>query len=150
MNPEITTVILQFMAMLILLGANGFFVSVEFAYVTVPRPRIDQLAAKGNPAATRVQHLLADTDRVLAASQIGITIASLGLGWVGENLAGELIRIAFTFSGNPALANGIAHGVGLAIAFAFITSAQVVCGEQAPKIVAHDMGRRDERTASDW
>jgi len=136
MNPEITTVILQFMAMLILLIANGFFVSVEFAYVTVPRPRIDQLAAKGNPAATRVQHLLADTDRVLAASQIGITIASLGLGWVGENLAGELIRIAFTFSGNPALANGIAHGVGLAIAFAFITSAHVVFGEQAPKIVA--------------
>jgi len=134
MNPEITTVIMQFVAMLILLIANGFFVSVEFAYVTVPRPRIDQLAAKGNTAAMRVQHLLADTDRVLAASQIGVTIASLGLGWVGENLAGELIRIAF--SGNPALANGIAHGIGLAIAFAFITSAHVVFGEQAPKIVA--------------
>lgn len=76
MSPEITTLVTQLLAMLILLIANGFFVSVEFAYVTVPRPRIDQLAAKGDAAATRVQRLLSDTDRVLAASQIGITVES--------------------------------------------------------------------------
>ncbi len=136
MNPEITTLIIQLGVMLILLVANAFFVSVEFAYVTVPHPRIDQLAAKGDAAATRVQHLLLDTDRVLAASQIGVTMASLGLGWVGENLAGQLIRLLFASLGNPALANGIASGVGLVIAFAFITSAHVVLGEQTPKIIA--------------
>ncbi len=136
MNPEITTLIIQLGVMLILLVANAFFVSVEFAYVTVPHPRIDQLAAKGDAAAARVQRLLLDTDRVLAASQIGVTMASLGLGWVGENLAGELIRLLFASLGNPALANGIASGVGLVIAFAFITSAHVVLGEQTPKIVA--------------
>ncbi len=136
MNPEIATLIFQLGVMLVLLVANGFFVSVEFAYVTVPRPRIDQLAAKGNVAAVRVQRLLADTDRVLAASQVGITVASLGLGWVGENLAAEFIRMVFASFGDSALATGIAYGVGLAIAFALITSAHVVLGEQAPKIVA--------------
>jgi CBS domain containing-hemolysin-like protein len=134
MNPEITTLIMQIGAMAILLLANGFFVSVEFAYVTVPRPRIDQLAAKGNAAAMWVQRLMSDTDRVLAASQVGVTMASLGLGWVGENLAGELIRMLL--AGNPALANSIAHGIGLALAFALITSAHVVLGEQTPKIMA--------------
>jgi CBS domain containing-hemolysin-like protein len=136
MNPEITTLIIQLGVMLVLLVANAFFVSVEFAYVTVPHPRIDQLAAKGDAAAARVQRLLLDTDRVLAASQIGVTMASLGLGWVGENLAGQLIRLLFASLGNPALANGIASGVGLVIAFAFITSAHVVLGEQTPKIIA--------------
>jgi CBS domain containing-hemolysin-like protein len=136
MNPEITMLIIQLGVMLVLLVANAFFVSVEFAYVTVPHPRIDQLAAKGDAAAARVQRLLLDTDRVLAASQIGVTMASLGLGWVGENLAGQLIRLLFASLGNPALANGIASGVGLVIAFAFITSAHVVLGEQTPKIVA--------------
>ncbi len=136
MNPEIISLIVQLGVMLVLLVANGFFVSVEFAYVTVPHPRIDQLAAKGNAAAARVQRLLLDTDRVLAASQIGVTIASLGLGWVGENLAGQLIRMFFASFGNPLLATGIASGIGLAIAFALITSAHVVLGEQTPKIIA--------------
>lgn len=136
MSPEITSFAVQFAVMLVLLLANGFFVSVEFAYVTVPHPRIDQLATKGSAAAARVQELLADTDRVLAASQIGITIASLGLGWVGENLAGEFIRMILPSSVDPAFAGGIARGVALAIAFLLITSAHVVLGEQAPKIVA--------------
>jgi magnesium and cobalt exporter, CNNM family len=134
MNAEITTLILQLGAMAALLLANGFFVSVEFSYVTMPRTRIDQLAAKGNSAALWVQRLMSDTDRVLAAAQVGVTMASLGLGWVGENLAGELIRMVF--GGNPALVNSIAYGVGLAIVFALITSAHVVLGEQTPKVVA--------------
>jgi CBS domain containing-hemolysin-like protein len=128
--------IAQFGVMVVLLVANGFFVSVEFAYVTVPHPRIDQLAAKGSSAAVRVQRLLMDTDRVLAASQIGVTIASLGLGWVGENLAAELIRALFALFGRAELATGIANGIGLVVAFAIITSVHVVIGEQAPKIVA--------------
>jgi len=136
MSPEAIALIAQFGVMVVLLVANGFFVSVEFAYVTVPHPRIDQLAAKGSSAAVRVQRLLMDTDRVLAASQIGVTIASLGLGWVGENLAAELIRALFALFGRAELATGIANGIGLVVAFAIITSVHVVIGEQAPKIVA--------------
>ncbi|MDE3090706.1 MAG: DUF21 domain-containing protein, partial [Chloroflexota bacterium] len=136
MNLEISPLILQLGALVVLLAANGFFVSVEFAYVTVPRPRIDQLVAKGDAAAARVRRLLDDTDRVLAASQIGITVASLGIGWFGENAANELMQIAAArFPGLPFNA-GVARGIGFALAFALITSAHVVLGEQAPKTLA--------------
>jgi len=122
-------------AMLVLLIVNGFFVAVEFAYVTVPHPRIDQLAHKGNVRAARVQKLLADTDRVLAASQVGITAASLGLGWFGENATKEILRLGFgalPSEWNTALANV----VGVLLAFGAITSFHIVLGEQSPKIMA--------------
>jgi CBS domain containing-hemolysin-like protein len=135
MNPELSTLFIQFAAILVLLLLNGFFVSVEFSYVTVPRPRIQRLAATGNPAAVLVQRLLSDTDRVLAASQIGVTVASLGLGWVGENTANQLIRYLFA-SAPPALQSAVAQAIGLAIVFGLITSLHIVVGEQAPKIIA--------------
>ncbi len=135
MNPEISPLALQLVAMFVLLLANGFFVSVEFAYVTVPRPRIDQLAAKGDPRASRVRDLLANTDRVLAASQLGITMASLGLGWIGENAANQLLRLAFTFV-PPPFETAIANTIGLAIAFGLVTALHIVLGEQSPKIIA--------------
>ncbi|MCL4395079.1 MAG: hemolysin family protein [Chloroflexi bacterium] len=136
MNPELALLVVQVGVMAVLLAANGFFVSVEFAYVTVPHARIDQLASKGSATAALVQRLLADTDRVLAASQIGVTIASLGLGWVGENVAAEVIRLLFSLAPDSPIANGVAPGIGLAIAFVAITSAHIVLGEQTPKIVA--------------
>ncbi len=135
MNPELSSLLIQFGAMLVLLLLNGFFVSVEFSYVSVPRPRIQRLAASGDPNAVLVQHLLLDTDRVLAASQIGITVASLGLGWVGENAANDLIHYLFA-SAPLALQSAVAQAIGLAIAFGLITSLHIVVGEQAPKIIA--------------
>ncbi len=135
MSPELLHALVQIAAIVILLLLNGFFVSVEFAYVTVPRPRIQRLAQKGDERATVVQRLLADTDRVLAAAQIGVTMASLGLGWVGENAASELIRYLFGFI--PAIyQNALAESIGLVIAFALITSLHIVLGEQAPKVMA--------------
>ncbi len=136
MNSEIALLILQLLAVAVLLFLNGFFVSVEFAYVTVPRPRIDQLTAKGNANAALVQHLLADTDRVLAASQIGITMASLGIGWVGESAANNLIRFMFQALFHIDFDGTIFHGIGLVFAFALITLLHVVIGEQVPKTVA--------------
>ena len=135
MNLEQSPLFVQFAILLLLLFLNGFFVSVEFAYITVPRPRIDQLAAKGDAHARRAQNLLADTDRVLAASQLGITIASLGLGWVGENTANRLLQITFGIFPPPFDAV-IAHTIGLTIAFGVITAFHIVLGEQAPKIIA--------------
>lgn len=135
MNPDLARVLLQLGAMVALVLLNGFFVSVEFAYVTVPRTRIQQLAAKGDFRAAIVQRLTSDTDRVLAAAQLGVTLASLGLGWVGENTASELIRLAFA-NLPPAFSGAIAYGIGLVIAFVLISSFQIILGEQTPKIMA--------------
>ncbi len=136
MQPEIASLLIQFGIVAILLFLNGFFVSVEFAYVTVPRPRIDRLVADGNKVAVLVQRLMNDTDRVLAVSQIGITIASLAIGWVGENAADQLIQLLFGHLPASPLGETTTHGIGLVIAFAFITSTHVVLGEQAPKTIA--------------
>jgi CBS domain containing-hemolysin-like protein len=135
MDPEITLLIIELMIVAILFFLNGFFVSVEFAYITVPRPRIAQLVESGNKAATLVQRLIGDTDRVLAVSQIGITIASLGIGWVGENAAEKMIRLFFGMFPLP-LSDAIAKGIGFTLAFALITALHIILGEQAPKIVA--------------
>ncbi len=135
MNSDLINLLIQLVAIIVLLLLNGFFVSVEFSYVTVPRPRIQRLAQQGDARAVIVQRLLADTDRVLAAAQIGVTIASLGLGWVGENAASELIRYLFAFV-PEVYRNALAETIGLAIAFAFITSFHIVLGEQAPKVMA--------------
>jgi CBS domain containing-hemolysin-like protein len=135
MNVESSPLLLQLGAMLVLLAINGFFVAVEFAYVTVPRPRIDQLVHHGDTRAARVQTLLADTDRVLATAQAGITAASLGLGWFGENATKEILRLGFGVL-PPMWDTAIANSAGILIAFAVITSFHIVLGEQAPKIIA--------------
>lgn len=132
---ENSPLLFQLGAMLALLVMNAFFVSVEFAYVTVPRPRIDQLVHHGDKRALRVQRLLADTDRVLAASQLGITAASLGLGWFGENATKEGLRF-LAVALPPGWNVGIAETVGALIAFGAITAFHIVLGEQAPKIIA--------------
>lgn len=126
---------IQFLVMLLLIGLNAFFVAVEFATVTVPRPRIDQLASHGDDTAGLVQKLLNDPDRVLAASQIGITMASLALGWLGDRLAEAIISPLVHPLPSPW--NGTAvHAFGFAVAFVIITSLHVVLGEQAPKMTA--------------
>jgi len=135
MSPEVTLLIFQLALVAILLFLNGFFVSVEFAYITVPRPRIDQLVESGNRTAKLVQRLIGDTDRVLAASQIGITVASLGIGWVGENATEKIIRL-FLAAMPVHLTETITHTVGIVLAFSVITALHVVLGEQAPKIIA--------------
>jgi CBS domain containing-hemolysin-like protein len=135
MSPDTTLLIAQLVLVALLLFLNGFFVSVEFAYITVPRPRIDQLVESGNRTAKLVQRLIGDTDRVLAASQIGITVASLGIGWVGENATEKIIRLFF--AAMPVhLTETITHTVGIVLAFSVITALHVVLGEQAPKIIA--------------
>ncbi len=126
---------IQLLAMLLLIGLNAFFVAVEFATVTVPRPRIDQLASHGDKTAGLVQKLLSDPDRVLAASQIGITMASLALGWLGDRLAEGIISPLV--DPLPPPWNGtVVHTLGFAVAFMIITSLHIVLGEQAPKMTA--------------
>jgi CBS domain containing-hemolysin-like protein len=122
-------------AVLILVALNGFFVAAEFALVSVRQTRITQLANEGNGAAKGVEKALHHLDDYIAATQLGITLASLALGWVGEPALEHLLEppLKFIFGG---LGESLADGISLAIAFIFITSMHIILGELAPKSIA--------------
>ena len=126
---------LGMLAILALVFANGFFVATEFAIVTVRKTRIDQLIAEGNRMAVTVRRAVVDADSYIAATQLGITMASLGLGWIGEPALASFIEPAFTFL--PwGLSTAGAHTLAVTIAFAIITALHIVLGELAPKTIA--------------
>src|SRR6476660_913228 len=115
--------------------ANGFFVAAEFWIVTVRKTRIDQMIAEGHRRARAVRRAVSAPDRYIAATQLGITMASLGLGWLAEPALAAIFEPALTFM--PAhLAAATAHSIAVAIAFAIITAAEIVFGELTPKWIA--------------
>jgi CBS domain containing-hemolysin-like protein len=120
---------------LLLVAANGFFVAAEFALVSSRRTRIDEWAEKGDGKAGLVRKMLEDLNLYLSASQLGITLASLALGWVAEStIAAVLIQV---FDELPSPWNVLAaHTVAGTIAFVVITFMHIVLGEQAPKTLA--------------
>ena len=118
-------------AALIFLALNGFFVAAEFALVRVRETRIVQLEQEGSARAGTVRAALQDLDAYLSVCQVGITIASLGLGWVGEPAVSELIRPGFVLLGIGD--ERIVEIAAVALGFAIITYAHLVFGEQAPK-----------------
>src|SRR5262245_36207741 len=123
------------LAILVLVFANGFFVSAEFALVTVRKTRIDQLIAEGHRGARTVRRALNDPDSYIAATQLGITMASLGLGWVGEPALAAFIEPPFRVF--PAYISAIsAHSIAVVISFSIITALHIVLGELAPKTMA--------------
>jgi len=120
---------------LILLLANAFFVASEFALVSVRQTRMLQLSKEGNATATIAIHALEHLDRYIAAVQLGITISSIGIGWVGEGAIAKLIEPLFSFL--PIVGKNIAvHSVSATLAFALITLLHVVIGELMPKSIA--------------
>jgi CBS domain containing-hemolysin-like protein len=122
-------------AVFALVLANGFFVAAEFAIVTVRKTRIDQLVAEGVRRAVGVRDAITEPDRFIAATQVGITMTSLGLGWIGEPTVARTIEPLL--GSLPAdWAHVGAHSIAVGISFAFITSLHVVCGELAPKTIA--------------
>jgi CBS domain containing-hemolysin-like protein len=119
----------------VLVLANGFFVAAEFALVSVRRTRVDELIQQGHGGARFVKQALRDPDRFIAATQLGITIASLGLGWLGEPALAHLIEPAISFL--PERWVGVAaHSISAALAFSVITFLHVVVGELMPKSIA--------------
>ena len=90
-------IIVNLFIIVLLLFANAFFVASEFALVSVRQTRIQQLANEGNKTAEVANNALAHLDRYIAATQLGITIASIGLGWVGEATLAKLIHPLFDF-----------------------------------------------------
>jgi magnesium and cobalt exporter, CNNM family len=126
-----------------LVFANGFFVAAEFSIVTVRKTRIDQLIAEGHRGARAVRRAVTAPDRYIAATQLGITMASLGLGWVAEPALAAFIEPSFAFlPGHVAVAT--AHSAAVAIAFAMITAVEIIFGELTPKWIALE---RSEITA---
>jgi CBS domain containing-hemolysin-like protein len=120
----------------LLILANGFFVAAEFALVSVRRTRIEELIAQGNLTAKTVRHVIHDPDRFIAATQLGITIASLALGWIGEPAVAHLIEPLFGLVPESFLSHATSAVIATIIAFAIITFLHVVIGELAPKSIA--------------
>jgi putative hemolysin len=119
----------------VLVLMNGFFVATEFAIVAVRRSRLEQLAGEGHPTARAARDVVGHLDAYIAACQLGITMASLALGWLGEPALAHLVeppleRLVGTFA--PAAS----HGVAIGVAFALITALHIVIGELAPKGLA--------------
>ena len=118
-----------------LLFSNGFFVASEFAMVKVRKTRIEQLVNEGNFNAKIALEAIKDLDKFIAAVQLGVTISSIGLGWVGEGTLARIIEPIFAFL--PGISQNVAtHTVSVSLSFALITFLHVVIGELIPKSIA--------------
>jgi CBS domain containing-hemolysin-like protein len=126
----------------LLVSFNGFFVAAEFAIVKVRSSQLEIKVKEGNRFAMLSKHIVTHLDGYLAATQLGITLASLGLGWIGEPVVSKIIINIMDLAGfdaNPELA----HKIALPVAFAIITVLHIVFGELAPKSLAI---QRSEKT----
>src|SRR2546428_11585784 len=122
-------------AVLALVVANGFFVAAEFSLVAVRRSRVAELVSARRTNATALQRAVDNLDAYLAATQLGITISSLALGWIGEPALAHLIEpLLGWLPGGIAIVG--AHAIAVAIAFVIITALHIVLGELAPKSLA--------------
>jgi len=132
-----TDIFLRLVSVLVLIAINAFFVTAEFSIVSVRRSRINQLADIGDPLAKTVQDLQRNIDRLLSTTQLGITLSSLALGWVGENtmaivVSSVIIQLPLPVSSREVLA----HSLAIPLAFLLVAYLQIVLGELCPKSVA--------------
>ncbi len=143
MEHSLAATLWRLAGLVALVCANGLFVAAEFSIVTVRKTRIDQLIAEGHWRARAVRRAVTAPDRYIAATQLGITMASLGLGWLAEPALASMFEPALSFL--PAhLAVATAHSIAVAVAFAIITAVEIIFGELTPKWIALE---RPESTA---
>ncbi len=129
--------LVQFVAVGMLILVNAFFVAAEFALVSVRDTRIQQMAEAGVPGARAVRRLQRELDEFLPAVQLGVTLCSLALGWIGEPLAASIfLGWLQLLPSIPAYALVYAHLAAVALSFAAITYFQVLVGEMLPKSLA--------------
>jgi magnesium and cobalt exporter, CNNM family len=131
----IAFVLLRVFLILLLVAANAFFAAAEFALVSVRDTRIQQLIEAGRIGARIVQRLHANLDEVVNGVQLGITMVSLTLGWIGEPMVAGLVSNVRFLQHLPHLAI-YAHGIAIAVAFTLITYMHVILGELVPKTLA--------------
>jgi CBS domain containing-hemolysin-like protein len=127
----------RLLSVLVLIAINAFFVTAEFAMVSVRRSRINQLVEAGDAPARTVQKLQRNIDRLLSTTQLGITLSSLALGWIGEKAMAVLVADSMMRLPLPEKINwAIAHTLSIPVAFLLIAYLQIVLGELCPKSVA--------------
>jgi CBS domain containing-hemolysin-like protein len=124
-----------------ILALNGFFAAAEVALISVRQSRLRAMAAEGHLGANAALSLLANPERLLSVVQVGVTLASLGLGWAGEDTVFRLIIRAFEPVLTPA-SETILHGISFTLAFLVMTFAHVVLGEVVPKNLAMEKADR--------
>ncbi|HJP57813.1 MAG TPA: hemolysin family protein [Gemmatimonadales bacterium] len=122
-------------AVVILVLANAFFVATEFSLVSARKTRLDEMIRAGNRKATLARRAIQSLARYISATQLGITLTSLGLGWVGEPAVAQLLHGAFA-SLPPVLSAVTTHTIASIIAFTLITMLHITFGELVPKAVA--------------
>lgn len=127
---------------LVLILFNGFFVAAEIVLISLRKSKIDELVSSGNPMAKLMQRAVDNLDSFIGSTQLGVTISSLALGWIGEPFFTKLFSSIFYFL--PKSSNWITHAISIILAFLFITFTQIVIGELVPKNIAL---RRTEFTA---
>jgi CBS domain containing-hemolysin-like protein len=133
--PSMALAASSMIAVLGLVALNGFFVAAEFSLVAARRSKLDAMIAQGDRAARTVQTALQHLDRYIAATQLGITIASLALGWIGEPVLAQMFDRFFRMIGlNPSPT--AMHVAAVPVAFFILTFFHIVLGELAPKSIA--------------
>ena len=130
---DIVPILLQTFLVVFLIAMNGFFVSAEFCCVKMRSSRLETLIQEGNKRAKYAKQLTDELDESLSVTQLGITLASLGLGWVGEPFVAKLILPLTQLAG---LNDTLGHTVSFALAFTLITSMHIILGELIPKSMA--------------
>src|SRR3954447_13876245 len=135
--------VLLLVLLLLLIAVNGFFVAAEFALVRARRGKMEQLAEEGQTGAEAVVEQLDHIEESLSACQIGVTIASIGIGFLGEPSLAKLLEPAF-----GGLSHGVAVAISVAIAFVLVTAVHISFGEQVPKMVAITRAERTLRALS--
>lgn len=135
MSWDLVASVLGVLAVPMLVLLNAFFVAAEFALVAIRRTRVEEMVNKGRAGARAVQHAVDNLDDAIAATQLGITLASLALGWVGEPAMARLVEPLFEIL--PEHSAWVAtHTLATVLAFTLITFLHVILGELAPKAVA--------------
>jgi magnesium and cobalt exporter, CNNM family len=129
--------------LLVLVAVNGFFVAAEFALVRSRRGKLGQLAEEGERGAEEVIEQLDKIDESLSACQVGITMASIGIGFLGEPSLAKLLEPLF-----GGFSDGVAVGLSVAIAFTLVTALHISVGEQVPKMLAISHAERTARRVS--
>jgi len=132
--PEALQTVLEILLVLALVAANGFFVAAEFALVKIRASQLRPMAKAGGWKVKLALKATEQLDAALSATQLGITLASLGLGWVGEPFVARRITPWLLEWG--VRDETVIHSISFAVAFVLITSLHIVFGEQAPKMFA--------------
>lgn len=135
-SPGLAVIIIDFLVIFLIVGINAFFVASEFALVSSRRPRIQTFADGGSGGAAAALRLLKNPTLFISAVQLGVTLASLALGWFGEPTLAELFRPIAERIASEGTVGYVTHVIAIVVAFLIITFLHVVLGELVPKMFA--------------